>query len=380
MTHTTPIPSEAQLTHLIQTLYESTINSGVREVFLHSLCELLGLSPPQRTVIGYDNALYDICHNSADAFFRHDTTLATSPLPSTHRVTPSPWHTTDLRQPKLPHGDELTPLEAWLTAPADVTGILTLMERIPNQGSQFGFFYRPEVLCVPEWHASLFELLTPHCHAIAHLMHITQRLAFPRLTFSSTFTHAPYGVMLLSKSGNMIECNLAAQRLLEQRTHLTWSATASLSAASPADTQRLQQQIDLAIKMPLSLSTRPPQTLKLPHITDANGHILESIAWPISQHHENHLPSESAVALFLHNPDAKPTSHQATLRQRFALTDGEAKVADALLRGMSLSEIAWSLRISEPTVRRSCQNLRFKVGAPPRADLTSTLVRALRAA
>jgi DNA-binding CsgD family transcriptional regulator/PAS domain-containing protein len=369
MTHSAP--PEAQINHLLQTLYESALNSAVREVFLQGLCDLLGVSPPLRSVITFDQAAFDICHNSPTLFPAPPQAPTHHTTP--HWATPPPWRTTHERAT----GSRFdAPLDAWLSAPPEVHGVMTFMERHRDQRCRFGFFYRPSSPTFPAWQQQLFDALTPYCQAIAHFMRVTRRLMFPRHTFSATLAHAPYGALILNRAGKPIECNLTAQRILEQRSHLAWGSDGHVAAPHPIDTRRLQHQLERALTPPRAAHPKPPQLLKLPQASNALS-CLEALAWPLPAHSDHNLPDDACALLLIHDPEAVPCSPHATLRQRFSLTDPEAHIGVGLTKGMSLSEIAWSLRMTEATVRRGLLNLRFKLGAPPRADLAATLLHAL---
>jgi len=81
--------------------------------------------------------------------------------------------------------------------------------------------------------------------------------------------------------------------------------------------------------------------------------------------------------IFVVTPAGAREPSAADLRQRYALTAAEARIAGALATGASLKEIAGRHEMSYETARLHLKHIFAKTGTHRQADLVRLLVRAL---
>jgi DNA-binding NarL/FixJ family response regulator len=86
------------------------------------------------------------------------------------------------------------------------------------------------------------------------------------------------------------------------------------------------------------------------------------------------LPRPCAV-VFVTDPDREPRAAAAVLRHLYGLTEREAALADALLRGMNVREAAAALGVSMNTARTFLRFVLRKTGTRRQAELVALMAR-----
>jgi DNA-binding CsgD family transcriptional regulator len=79
--------------------------------------------------------------------------------------------------------------------------------------------------------------------------------------------------------------------------------------------------------------------------------------------------AQLAALVFVSDPESRPQSRAATLRTLYALTPAEARVADLLLHGQEMREVATGLGLTLETARFHTKRVLFKTGTRRQAEL-----------
>jgi DNA-binding CsgD family transcriptional regulator len=87
-------------------------------------------------------------------------------------------------------------------------------------------------------------------------------------------------------------------------------------------------------------------------------------------------PRERAMrAVFITDPDSVDHLQVGALRAIFGFTDSEAQVAEALVHGSSVTEIARQRRVSADAVRFHLKNMYQKTGTHRQAELVQLILK-----
>jgi DNA-binding CsgD family transcriptional regulator len=81
------------------------------------------------------------------------------------------------------------------------------------------------------------------------------------------------------------------------------------------------------------------------------------------------MPPQAIAAVWISDPNDKPLSRSTRIQALFGLTNAEASLTCGIARGMSLTEIADTRKISRHTVRNQLKSVFTKTGARSQADL-----------
>ncbi len=88
-----------------------------------------------------------------------------------------------------------------------------------------------------------------------------------------------------------------------------------------------------------------------------------------------HDPSEATAAIFIQDPSVVPVCPGEAFAKLYGLTNGELRVALALMPGLRVHQVASALGISLETVRTHLQHIFQKTGTSRQADLLGLMWR-----
>jgi DNA-binding CsgD family transcriptional regulator/PAS domain-containing protein len=365
--------STRRVQDLIQTVYASALNATARSLFLRDLCTLMRVDASHRHIIHTGRAVVDLCHSDPTLIARHlqgyESKKELSPEPQDHQ---SLWTTT--RQ-FIPHTDLIRQqfFDEWLTDPQSADqGALIVMEQHGEQNYQFGIFHRAQGAHFDALRQDIYDVLIPHCEAVARLMQVTQRLEFERHAIIAALDYAPFAVFILNDKGEPLECNSRAQDLLSDANGIGWERRRGFSVALDQDTHRIQKAIFRARNITSGLTRKPARFLTAARPDQFPP--LEILAWPL-------LPSDTLqpvpnafTAVFVRDPRLiidNDTRHM--LCQLYKLTDAEACVAADLMHGLNAADIGQHLGIQESTVQRHIRSLLYRTDTERLPQLLHTL-------
>lgn len=212
--------------------------------------------------------------------------------------------------------------------------------------------------------------LMPHLQtafALHRRLHRTDALAHASL---AVLDGIPMGVILLDSMGSVLHANAKAHAFVRSSRLLSLGTGDTLRAALASDDLWLQRSIREAVTTGSGVPLHPGSARRMHGLEGAMLHVLvaplPSWSSPFGEH--------TAAAVFISDPGAAPQSLEDALRNFYHLTASEARLADALLQGLTLQEYAQRQGVSIHTARAQYKSAAAKVGVGRQADFVRTLL------
>lgn len=211
----------------------------------------------------------------------------------------------------------------------------------------------------------LLELLIPHVQTALETRRVLglteQRLASAEAMANASAT----ATFVLTSKGGIEHLNTAAEFLIGSNDGLTVSddRLAACGTQANASLGRLLQEVS---SPSFSVSdSQPSHFLSLERPSGKRP--LQLIATPLPETHRQR--SYADLLLLVTDPDKPPSFPDDALRALYDLTPAEAEVANGLLMGYSLEEIACLRRVSNGTVRQQVKGMLSKTGTSRQSDM-----------
>ncbi len=180
-----------------------------------------------------------------------------------------------------------------------------------------------------------------------------------------------FGVILLADDGRVLEANAFAAQLIGQRNGLT-VMHGQLRATRRSSTTALTK----AVRAAIAVSSRPDAPAPQPCYVDRGDGAppLSVLALPLPKGSDPFDVRRAAVALLVTDPGVEAQVPIERLRRRFLLTRSEARLAAALMQGLTLRDAADQAGLTYETARWYIKSTFQKTGATRQADLVRLLL------
>jgi len=219
----------------------------------------------------------------------------------------------------------------------------------------------------------LFELLSPHvCRALA----ISDALDIRALRcelLEKTLDGLGTAVYLAARDGRVVYMNAAAERQVKAG-HSLRLVHNRLSPVNPSARAALDHGIDEA-RREHSGSTGRGHSVAIPGGGAGGGYVATLLPIENGKRAGILAPFAASVAVFVQDPNHAPPLPGEAFSRLHGLTGGELRVLLTLAQGLSGTEAAEVLGISEPTVRTHLQRIFSKTGTTRQADLLTLMHR-----
>ncbi|MCA9604826.1 MAG: helix-turn-helix transcriptional regulator [Myxococcales bacterium] len=175
--------------------------------------------------------------------------------------------------------------------------------------------------------------------------------------------------MLLSRSAHVLLANRLAAQLLRDRSSLS-STRSGLRAHSNSGTRKLHRAIAAChdvggTLVQLRYELRPDLVA-----------VITPFPARVGANSADRTPRGEAWALLrVLDPSDLPDGSPALFARAFGLTPAESRIASALAKGLSLSEIAIRFGVQEGTVRNHIKRVFAKTGTTRQGELVALLTR-----
>lgn len=214
------------------------------------------------------------------------------------------------------------------------------------------------------------QLLVPHLQtafAMHRRLHRAEALACASLAVLESL---PMGVVLFGEGGQLLHANTRAHALARESGLLRISERDGLQATSHKDDLQLQAALRSVAESHSGGLLSAGRGLRLRNLA---GDEVHAMVTPFP-HWSEPFGTRACCAVFLSNPASPLQSLEDQLRSLYGLTPAEARLAQGLVNGLSLSEYAQQQALSIHTVRTQLRNTSAKVGVGRQADFVRTIL------
>ena len=218
------------------------------------------------------------------------------------------------------------------------------------------------------------RVLLPHLQRALRTRRRMAELEVERDAALRALDQLPWGVVFVDEHHNRLTANRHAQEILVAGDGLTARGN-TLRAELADETVRLEQLLNSALDRTGKAHSRAGGTLSITRPSGA--HPLSVAVVPL--HIEIATLGERGpiAAIFVMDPDLPLDSHEQHLRELYALTAGEARLASALLQGKSVDEAAAAMGITVNTARAYLKRIYNKTGVRRQPELVRLLLLGL---
>ena len=217
--------------------------------------------------------------------------------------------------------------------------------------------------------------LLPHVQRALRMHRRIAELEIERDAAFHALDHLPWGVVFVDEHRNRLGANRHAQEILLAGDGLM-ARGSTLRAARADENARLDRLLSSALKRTgdLPASMGGPLSITRP----SGAHPLSLLVVPLRPKTDALGDRGPAAAIFVSDPDVQlDSSNVEHLRELYALTAGEARLAAWLSQGKSIDEAAAAMGITVNTARACLKRIYGKTGVRRQPELVRLLLLGL---
>jgi len=218
-----------------------------------------------------------------------------------------------------------------------------------------------------------FQFLLPHLRRIADARIRHSAMEASECIFTELLDCMDLGVVVLDQAGEVLNTNRAADRILNRRDGIC-IANGALRAAHGHDNQTLQKLIRQALQV-ASEGDGLVGTMGL-HCNQSE-HLLGLAVRSLARKGAVTGIRQATAAVLLGGSRAQECLSEAAVKNIFALTNAETRLAMALVRGATIDEVALELGVSRNTIRTHLNGLFVKTGTNRQSGVIRALLSSL---
>jgi DNA-binding CsgD family transcriptional regulator len=218
------------------------------------------------------------------------------------------------------------------------------------------------------------RLLLPHLQRALRVHRRMAELELERDAALRALDQLPWGVMLVDEHRNRLRANRHAQEILVAGDGLMARGN-TLRAELADETARLDRLLSRALDRSAPQGSNAGGTLSITRPSGA--HPLSVVVVPLHIKIEALGERGPIAAIFVTDPDIPLASNEQHLRELYALTAGEARLASCLLQGKSVDEAAATMGITVNTARAYLKRIYNKTGVRRQPELVRLLLLGL---
>jgi DNA-binding NarL/FixJ family response regulator len=203
------------------------------------------------------------------------------------------------------------------------------------------------------------------------LITLSERTQLSFLSAADVLNHLSDGVLLFNEAGKAIFINRVARRILSEEDGLALR-NGTLTGMRSEDSQRVRHLL-AAVLAPADGGLLAP--VLLPRPSARRPYAMRACRLEPGLELE---PDWGALAaLFLSDPEARSRPSEAMLIALYDFTQTEARVAAHLTVGLSVNDVAETLRISRNTVHHHLKSIFRKTDTTRQSELVSLILSGL---
>lgn len=352
---------------LLHTLHSAPLDNGHWQRFLSRICEttesVYGIFTANDSAIGNRVLAHSGMPQFAEAHRMYNENFR-------HR---DPFREKFLRAPQVGviEGHELCPYDELVKtdlyreflSPMDLHHqtfvVLSMAPRKYELISMWRGKGRPEL---EDDKRDLLRLLMPHVQTALRVRHMIGQAEVRAKTAEALLDASPTASLLLDATGEVVYANAAALAMVEAADGLRVVGR----RLTPVD--GLQRQRFAALVATAAKGTESGGAIALERRSGQRA--LQAL---VSAFHSDSNASDASVLVLVSDPEKTVHFPDAVLRALYDLTPAETEIANGLLTGYSLDEVAMLRRVSVATVRSQMKSLLGKTDTRRQGDLVRLL-------
>ncbi|MEE3044230.1 MAG: LuxR C-terminal-related transcriptional regulator [Pseudomonadota bacterium] len=232
--------------------------------------------------------------------------------------------------------------------------------------------YRDDGLFEPTVASDKLRFIGPHLTKVLEMNRPVHLLRHRYGAFLDVLDRLRIGVAILNANGEIVIINEEFTRILDSKDALTVGAGQKLTARDDQDARRLSQAVQKLGRM--AFIEKSSENLRLnSRINESSAYLLDLA--PLREKHGTFGGQFTGVLATVVDPFWYTDINTDLLNRHFALTRTETDVFDAVLRGLSNSEIADHLGKGPETVKSQLASVYRKTGVKDRLELVRLAVQ-----
>jgi DNA-binding CsgD family transcriptional regulator len=218
----------------------------------------------------------------------------------------------------------------------------------------------------------LVLLLVPHLRRVLRIDQQIGELRAGRAAAEEALDRLHQPVVLLTPSGRPSFANAAARELLAHRDGVELGPR-GLAASVPREARALGDAIRRAAAPSTGPDEPPWRVLTISRPSMRRAYVLTVVRLR-GRELVRRNSAGSAVAVFIHDFDARVRVDETVLPLAYGLTRAEARLAADIASGLSVADSAVRSRVQPSTARWHLKNVFAKTGARGQADLVALVL------
>lgn len=213
------------------------------------------------------------------------------------------------------------------------------------------------------------RLLAPHLRRAISIADLIDMKSLRIGAFCDALDGLSVGVVLVDQHAEIVHANRAASEMLS-RTGPLAAVSGRLRTVDAEQTSRLRGAIASAAESETELGAEGI-SMALP---GCNGTIATAHVLPLANGHlRPYLEPNASAAVFVASSTLKSGSDMAGFAESFDLSAAECRVAERLMRGLTIDESAAELRIARTTIKTHLARIFSKTGTSRQSELISLI-------
>lgn len=246
-----------------------------------------------------------------------------------------------------------------------------LVDRNPRREIYLCLQRRPEQSPYETADAQALDWAVPHLRQAMALCQRAQSETLALRASIDVIARLQYAVLVVRGNGTLIVANTAgeawARRLLPQELNSNGNGNGTgLAAASQGSGWRLSRPLQDVLRL-VCETAAPPQAI---HATGHEGRTAQIVIVPMRPGGEI-----NAALVAIHENRGAPLTMSTILRDLYALTPAESRLASLMMTGIGLPEACTQLGVKRETSRTQLKSIFTKTGTGTQAQLAHLLTR-----
>lgn len=235
--------------------------------------------------------------------------------------------------------------------------------------SALGFYTGSGEARLSDEACQFLQQLAPHISRSLHIYNQVSAAKRSQRSLVESLKCSHLGVLLLDAHLRVVFATAEAKRLLEKNPGIQINRYGQLETRD----SKQQSQLSAALQTLLCHKANNPATeFSMPIRTPEKVHPLKLTA--VILEGQEVRTSKVHIAVFMTDPDAHRQIHVDYLQQAFGLTRTESAIAQLLLSGYSIGEVAAKRQTSLETARWQLKSILHKTNTANQAELTRLLM------